>query len=106
MGIGTTSPEPSALLELKSDTLGFFPPRMTWMQRDAMTPVEGLIIYNTTLSIYNYYDGTQWVDLAGNRSPMYEIGEYAFGGVIFYLDGNGGGMVVTVKDPYHTYPFY
>jgi len=106
VGIGTTSPESSALLELESETKGFLPPRMTWMQRDALTPVEGLIIYNTTLSNFNYYDGTQWIDLDGNRSPTYEIGAYAFGGVIFYLDDNGGGMVVALEDAYHTYRYW
>jgi uncharacterized protein (TIGR02145 family) len=54
VGIGAESftPDPSAVLELKSTELnpkGFLPPRMTTAVRDAIqNPAEGLQIFNTT----------------------------------------------------------
>ncbi len=48
VGIGTGSPATSALLELSSTTGALLVPRMTTTQRNALTPVNGMIIYNTT----------------------------------------------------------
>jgi hypothetical protein len=53
----------SALLEVKSTTRGFLPPRMTKAQRDAIaSPANGLIIYQTdnTAGI-RFYEGGAWV---------------------------------------------
>lgn len=61
VGIGTTTPDASSILELKSTTQGFLPVRVTTAQRDAIvTPAEGLFIYNTTTQCYQYYDGVAW----------------------------------------------
>src|SRR5919109_527542 len=61
-GIGTTTPNASSLLEIKSTTKGLLISRMTKNQRDAIaTPATGLLIYqtNSTPGFY-YYDGTTW----------------------------------------------
>ncbi|MEN9975864.1 MAG: hypothetical protein RIR36_24 [Bacteroidota bacterium] len=63
VGIGTTSPNASAVLELSSNTKGFLPPRMTTVERDAITsPQTGLVIYNTTLNFLQFYNGVQWAN--------------------------------------------
>jgi hypothetical protein len=62
-GIGTTTPDVSSLLEVKSTTKGLLIPRMTKVQRDAIvSPVEGLMIYqkNSTPGFY-YYTGSNWI---------------------------------------------
>jgi hypothetical protein len=62
VGIGTTSPNASAILQTDSTTSGFLPPRMTEAQKNAIaTPAAGLIIYQTdaTKGLY-LYDGTAW----------------------------------------------
>jgi hypothetical protein len=60
-GFGTDTPNASSLVELSSTTQGFLPPRMTTTQRDAIsTPAEGLVIYNTTTQVLNFYNGTTW----------------------------------------------
>lgn len=47
VAVGSTTVDPSAVLELTSTAKGFLPPRMTNAQRDAIvSPAEGLIIYN------------------------------------------------------------
>jgi len=61
VGIGTTSPNAAALLDVSSTAKGFLPPRMTTAQRDAIaTPPAGLMIYNTTTNKLNFYNGTAW----------------------------------------------
>src|SRR5690242_6284904 len=61
-GIGTTTPDASSLLEIKSTSKGILIPRMTQTQRNAITsPATGLLIYQTdkTPGFY-YYSGTAW----------------------------------------------
>lgn len=61
VGIGTTSPVASAKLELSSTTMGFLPPRMTTTEINAIvSPAEGLVVYNLTLNVLCFYDGTGW----------------------------------------------
>ncbi|WP_415325836.1 hypothetical protein [Chryseobacterium sp. MMS23-Vi53] len=61
VGIGTNNPHSSAILELSSTTQGFLPPRMTTAQRDAIAAkAEGLVIYNTSTKLLEYFDGTNW----------------------------------------------
>jgi hypothetical protein len=62
-GIGTTTPDASSLLEIKSTSKGILIPRMTQTQRNAIaTPATGLMIYqtNNTPGFY-YYDGSKWM---------------------------------------------
>src|SRR4051794_1244748 len=62
VGIGTTTPSASALLEIKSTKKGLLIPRMTLAQRNAIaSPAKGLMIYQTdnTPGFY-YYNGSGW----------------------------------------------
>lgn len=60
VGIGHSSNNAAALLQLDSTTRGFLPPRMTEAQRDAIgTPPAGLMIYNTSTNKLNVYT-TAW----------------------------------------------
>jgi hypothetical protein len=64
VGIGTTSPNAAALLDVASTTSGFLPPRMTTAQRDAITsPPNGLLLYDTTTNKLQVRAGGAWVDL-------------------------------------------
>jgi len=63
VGIGAESftPDPSAVLELKSTNQGLLPPRMTTEQRDLIIePAEGLMIYNTTTKCIEYFAYDIW----------------------------------------------
>lgn len=66
VGIGTTSPNASALLEIKSTNKGLLIPRMTQTQRNKIaSPANGLLIYQTDNNPgFYYYNGTAW----GNAS--------------------------------------
>ena len=66
VGVGTTDPNASAALEVKSITKGFLQPRMTTAQRDLInsgTPAEGLTIYNTDTKCLELYNGTDWISV-------------------------------------------
>lgn len=64
IGIGTTTPHPSAQLEVASTSKGFLPPRMSYAQRNAVVnPAAGLIVYCTdcgTNGQLQTFDGTNW----------------------------------------------
>lgn len=54
----------SALLDVKSTSKGFLPPRMSTVQRDLITtPATGLVIFNSTTNNLQLYNGTEWVSL-------------------------------------------
>jgi hypothetical protein len=67
VGIGTTSPNASARLQIdaspSTNAKGFLPPRVTASERSAIaTPAAGLMVYQTdgTKGLY-YYDGSAWI---------------------------------------------
>jgi hypothetical protein len=65
VAVGTSSPSAAALLDLTSTTKGLLPPRVTTTQQNAIaTPPAGLIVYNTTLGAYTYYNGSAWKEMS------------------------------------------
>ena len=71
VGVGTISPDDSAIVDLTSTTRGFLPPRMTGVQAEAIvSPTEGLLVYSTdgsgvTITSKGWwgYEGATWVKL-------------------------------------------
>jgi hypothetical protein len=75
LGIGTNTPDPSALLDLNSDTKGFLPPRMETSLRNLIaSPVRGLMIYNTFYNMIEVYSGPpenpSWVGVQGAKGGV------------------------------------
>ncbi|MFN3782018.1 MAG: hypothetical protein ACK4SO_07570, partial [Candidatus Kapaibacteriota bacterium] len=71
VGIGTTTPDNSAILELYSTSQGFLVPRLTTTQRNSITaPATGLLIYNTDNQRFEYYDGTQWLGVVSSITTV------------------------------------
>ena len=67
VGINTDSsnPDASAILDIKSTTKGMLVPRMATAQRDAISsPATGLLVFDTDLSSFWFYNGTAWEDLS------------------------------------------
>ena len=72
VGIGTTTPNASALLDLVSTNKGFLAPRMTEAQKNAIaSPATGLIVFQTngTPGFY-YFDGTGWLRIVSNTAAI------------------------------------
>ena len=78
LGLGTLTPNSSAIIDATSTTKGLLPPRMITTQRDAISsPAEGLLIYNMSthkIEVYtignrqeNFLSGSVYTDqLLGN----------------------------------------
>ena len=82
-----SSPDASAILEVKSTTKGFLPPRMTATERDDLSnPATGLMIYCTTTNTVNVYNGSDWFELsqAVAADPPFTCGT----STITDIDGN------------------
>lgn len=47
-------------LKMTSTTNAFIPPVLTTAQRDALTAEEGMVVYNTTTNVLNFYNGSAW----------------------------------------------
>jgi hypothetical protein len=83
VGIGTTTPDASSILDATSTSKGLLAPRMTTAQRDAITsPATGLQIYNTDNAALETFTGTtgEWFTLGrGNGAVTYNtaVGVYA-----------------------------
>ncbi|RYF88129.1 MAG: hypothetical protein EOO03_09105, partial [Chitinophagaceae bacterium] len=63
VGIGTTTPNASAVLDVSSTHQGFLPPRMTTTQRNSIAnKAPGLVIYNTVTNCIEMYNGANWIN--------------------------------------------
>jgi hypothetical protein len=61
IGVGTDTPDSSALLDLSSSAKGMLIPRMTAAQRDSIpNPADGLLVYVTQDSTFYCFDGRKW----------------------------------------------
>lgn len=61
-------------------------PRLTSVQRNALSPVKGNIIFNTSSNQMEYYDGTSWKTYVSGTSYGYSIypnNNISIGGTIF-----------------------
>ncbi|MBU0763939.1 MAG: hypothetical protein KJ607_03790, partial [Bacteroidetes bacterium] len=98
VGIGTTTPDSSSILDLTSADKGFLIPRVTLNDAGTPSPVSnpatGLLIYNldgTEPHGFWYWDGAQWV----------QVGSGGGSGDCFTLDqaydcgGGGAGRIIT-----------
>jgi hypothetical protein len=79
-GIGTTTPNASAKLDISATDRGFLPPRVALTATNAFSPITGtssaaagLLIYNTATAGtaptnvvpgYYYWNGTAWIQIA------------------------------------------
>jgi hypothetical protein len=69
IGIGTSNPDKSSILDINSTNKGIRFPRVDDINKiEALT--AGLMIYNTTKKSPNYHDGSRWNDLSTLQSMM------------------------------------
>ncbi len=64
-GINTTSPHPSSILEIHSDSTGILIPQLTKLQKDHISPLtEGLLIFQVDENEgFYYYSNSNWKKL-------------------------------------------
>ncbi len=72
VGIGTASPNASALLDISSSTKGILIPRTSTTTRLTIPAVKGLLVYDTTTSGFWFHNGTIWIE-AGNTKNSWGL---------------------------------
>ncbi|MFB9057556.1 hypothetical protein ACFFU9_12475 [Mariniflexile ostreae] len=95
VGIGTTEPHASSILDVTSTEQGLLAPRMTSAQRLTIaTPAEGLLVFDTDENVFYFFDGTTWLPLeSAEKRDNYKLiksaadlaDELAAGGGTVYL---------------------
>ena len=105
VGIGTSTPDASAALDLTSTTGGLLLPRMTNAQCQDISPVAaGLMVYVTDLNggSFMFYDGNSWSAFASNcttgpDAPTTVTATAADSGatVSFTAPSSNGGSTIT-----------
>lgn len=97
VGINTdgSSPDNSAMLDIKSDNSGILIPRMDdASMNNIASPATGLVVYNTTENDFYYYDGATWVRVGSNS----EDEDWKFNGNKLY-NNNSGNVGIGNTDP-------
>jgi hypothetical protein len=97
VGIGTSSPDSSAKLDIVSTSQGVLFPRMTAVQRAAIVnPALGLFVFQTdgTVGLY-YFDGTFWRNITTGLTPNI-TGDATTAGMV----GNVSSLIQTVSNPF------
>ncbi len=85
-----SAPNNSAMLDVKSTTMGFLPPRMNHLERNVIAnPSQGLIIWCSTCGTtgeLQVFNGTVWTNMiGGTAAPALSIGSSYQGGKIAYI---------------------
>jgi hypothetical protein len=121
-GIGTTTPNASAKLDVTATNKGFLPPRVTLTSTSDVStiasPATGLIVYNTAtagtapsnvIPGYYYWNGTAWINLIGASTSSTITGNGTtstianFGSVLndqtasYTLTNSDNGKIITVN---------
>src|SRR5690606_34984732 len=79
VGIGTQTPNSNAVLDVVSTEKGILVPRLTSQQRDILTSnlsvaEKGMLIFNTSLNMFNYWDGQKWMSGGGASGTLWHTG--------------------------------
>lgn len=94
---GTGLANTKSLLELTSTSKGMLPPRMTTTQQNAISsPPEGLLLYDSTLHIPAYYNGSAWFDI-NDITSMTGILGVSHGGTGLASGTSGGVLAFTAS---------
>ncbi len=80
VGIGTSTPNANAVLEIKSNSKGLLMSRLSTTARNSMTNVaKGMLVYDTTRAGFYYHDGGKWLPI--NQSNSDSLLRYTYPGV-------------------------
>ena len=71
IGVNTTNPDTSSILDISSTNKGLLIPRMRTDDRQAIrNPRNSLLVYDTTNAKYMYFLGNQWYELNPISAPF------------------------------------
>lgn len=74
VGIGTTTPNASSMLDISSTSRGVLTPRMTSAQRTSIaSPANGLLVYDITENAFYFYKSSVWTKLDSKVRDNYKL---------------------------------
>lgn len=71
VGIGTTTPNANAMLDINSNTKGILVPRTSTTTRLTIPAVKGLLVYDTTTSSFWFSNGSVWNEMASGGASLW-----------------------------------
>jgi hypothetical protein len=115
-GIGTTTPNASAKLEVAATDKGFLPPRVALTASNVFSPIvgtaanaTGLLVYNTATAGatpnnvvpgYYYWNGTAWIQISGGLVIETKTASFSLGAAdnnkLFFINS---ASTVTITVP-------
>lgn len=104
--VGDVTNEASSILTIHSTTKGVLLPRMTTAQKTSInSPAKGLMVYDSTLNSFEYYDGSSWkapvtTITAGTGISVDRVGN----NVTVNYSGGGFGMYDDIQTKFATVP--
>jgi hypothetical protein len=101
LGIGTTTPNSSAALDISDTTKGLLIPRMTMAQRMAiLNPAEGLLVFQTDdIKGFWLFDGNDW------KSLLNAINSQGSASVLKTNSSSKNGVMIVVYTSSNVYGF-
>jgi hypothetical protein len=100
VGIGTSAPHTSAMLDVRSSDKGLLIPRMRSSQRQSViNPANGLMIYDTSTSSIWFYQKNQWQELGygtNSADSSFIFGQQS--GTLAAYNGDPSGNLVLATD--------
>lgn len=84
VGIGTNTPDPSAILDASATDKGVLVPRLSTTQRLAIaSPANGLLVYDTNFNCFYFYSSasSSWSSLCGSTGITGATGATGIAGV-------------------------
>lgn len=88
-------PHPSSMLDISSTNKGLLIPRMTSQQRtDIASPATGLLVFDTDVNSFQFYDGGNWIQLSGGATTNY----WSLSGSNIF-NNNAGNIGIGINSP-------
>jgi hypothetical protein len=100
MGVGTNTPDASAILDLTATDMGLLIPRVTLLAvgngtNPVSSPATGLLVYNSAGALatgFYYWDGSQWVQVGATGASCVTLDE------AYDCGGSGAGNTITADN--------
>lgn len=107
VGVGTNTPDNSAMFEVQSNNRGILFPRMTSAQRASIaTPAAGLYVFDTNTNSLWYYNGSIWINTVsestyGDMKSGFQVADHSGwikldGRAISTLSSNQQAVAITL----------
>lgn len=104
VGVGTLTPNPQSILEIKSDDKGVLISRLTTVSRNtlgtSLTAVEdGMLVYDKDMTTFFYWDGPnlQWVQVGSGTGDNWGADVVNIAGTNIAGDGTVGAPIIVTE---------